>query len=62
MTFEPKLENRLLHLAVRRVLAALLAELLELKTLGRRLAILGRGIVSVLAISALKLTNFAGHL
>jgi hypothetical protein len=51
----------LLNLAVRCVLAALLTELLELKTLGRGLAVLGCGVVTILALSALQLTNFAGH-
>src|SRR3954453_23172336 len=41
--------------------AALAAELVELQPLGRGLAILGCGVVTVLAVSALKLTDFAGH-
>jgi hypothetical protein len=41
--------------------AALTAELVELQTLGRGLTILGCGVVTVLAVGALKLTDFAGH-
>jgi hypothetical protein len=52
---------RLFYFAVRGMFTALAAELVELQPFGRGLAILGGGVVAVLAISALKLTDFAGH-
>ena len=51
----------LLHFSMVRVLAALAAKLAELETLGRRLAVLGRRVVLILAHRALQLTNFARH-
>jgi hypothetical protein len=47
---------------MRRVLAALAAELVELQPLGRGFAVLGGGIIFIFARSALQLANFAGHL
>jgi hypothetical protein len=46
---------------MRGMFTALTAELVELQPLGRGLAILCGGVITVLAISALKLTDFAGH-
>jgi hypothetical protein len=46
---------------MRGMFAALAAELVELQPFSRRLAILGGGIITVLAVGALKLTDFAGH-
>jgi hypothetical protein len=43
----------LFHFFVRRVLAATVAELLELQPLGRRFAVLGRRIVPLFAVTAL---------
>ncbi len=59
----PKLARAfgLLHFAMIRVLAALPAELAELETFGRGLAVLGRRVILILAHSALELTNFARH-
>jgi hypothetical protein len=50
---------RLLRLFVRRVLAARIAELLELQTACRSLLVLGRRIVPVLAVRALEGNDFA---
>jgi hypothetical protein len=44
-----------------RVFAALTAELVELQALSGRLAVLGRRVVLVLAVGALELNDFAGH-
>jgi hypothetical protein len=52
----------LFHFAMRRVLAALPAKLVELETLGRGLAILGRRVVLIFAHRALQLTNLARHM
>ena len=43
---------------MRLVLAAAVAELLELQTTGRGLLVLGRGVVPLLALSALQCDNF----
>jgi hypothetical protein len=51
--------RRLLGFLVRRVLTARVAELLELQTTGRGLLVLGRRVVAVLAIGALKGDDFA---
>ena len=53
------LAARLLGLFVRCVLAARVAELLHLQTAGRRLLVLGRRVVAVLAIGALHRDDFA---
>ena len=52
---------RLLHFPMVRVLAALAAELAELKTLRRGLAVLGRRVILILAYRALELANFTSH-
>jgi hypothetical protein len=51
----------LLHLFMRGVLAALPAKLAELQPVRRRLPVLGRGVVLVLARRALQLNNFPWH-
>jgi len=51
----------LLDLAVRLVLTAPRAELLELETLGGRLLVLGIGVVPLLAFLALERDDFARH-
>ena len=56
-----KLQIPLLNFLVRRVLPAARTELLELKPLGRGLAVLGRRIVPLFTIRTLQLTNFAWH-
>jgi hypothetical protein len=47
---------------MRRVLAATLAKLLHLNPVGRGLAILGRRIIALFAITALHSNDFTGHL
>jgi hypothetical protein len=51
----------LLHFLMRRVLAATIAELLELQPFRRRLPVLGRRIIPLFAITALQRNNFSGH-
>jgi hypothetical protein len=49
-----KISNQqLFHFFMRRVLAATVAEFLEFQPLGRRLAILGRRIIPLFAVTAL---------
>jgi hypothetical protein len=43
------------------MLPAALAELLDLQTVRRRLAILGRRVIALFAITALHRNNFSGH-
>ena len=51
--------NRLFRFLVRRVLAAEFAKLAVLKTAGCRLFVLGRRVVTVLAIAALQSNDFS---
>jgi hypothetical protein len=46
---------------MRRVLAATVAELLELQPFRRRLPVLGGRIIPLFAIAALQRNNFSGH-
>jgi hypothetical protein len=55
-----KLQN-LLHLFVRRVLPAALAELLQFDAVRSGLAILRRGVIAFFAITALHCDDFTGH-
>jgi hypothetical protein len=50
-----------LHFLVRRVLAALAAELAEFQPPGRRLLILGGGVVAVFALSTLQGHDVSWH-
>jgi hypothetical protein len=51
----------LFHFFMRRVLAALAAELAELQPAGRGLLILGGGVIAILAIAALQRNNLSRH-
>jgi hypothetical protein len=53
-----QLEAALLRFLVRLVLAATIAELLELQTARGRLLVLGRRVVPLFALSALQCDNF----
>src|SRR5208283_2037267 len=50
-----------LNLFMRRVLAALPAELVEFQPGRRGLLVLGRGVVAIFALSTLQCNNLAGH-
>jgi hypothetical protein len=51
----------LFHFFMRRVLAALAAELAELQPAGRGLLVLGGGVIAILAIAALQRNNLSRH-
>jgi hypothetical protein len=51
----------LFHFLVRRVLAATVAELLQLQPLRHRLPVFGGGIITFLAFTALQCNDFSGH-
>jgi hypothetical protein len=51
----------LLHFFMRRVLAALAAELAKLQPARRGFLILGGGVIAVLAITALQRNDFSRH-
>ena len=51
----------LFHFLMRRVLAALAAELVEFQPARRRLLVLGGGVIAVLAITALQRNNLSRH-
>jgi hypothetical protein len=51
----------LLHFFMRRVLAALAAELVELQPGRRGLLVLGGGVIAIFAITALQRNNLSRH-
>src|SRR5271165_2444546 len=61
LLFQLSQPTKLLRFAVRLVLSAVRAELLQFNSLGGRLLVLGVAIVPVLALLALELNNLARH-